>query len=74
MDAKSRDTGHAVRLTDESYQRLLSLQQVIASRGWQVVGVESAEPATLAAVLGMTIAQVSDLVAELEVEKQKGKG
>ena len=38
-----------------------------------MVGVKSAEPATLAAVLGMAIAQVSDMVAELTAEK-KGEG
>jgi hypothetical protein len=71
MATETAEPGQPVKLARKSYRRLLELQQVIAARGWQVVGVQSTEQATLAAVMGMAIEQVCDLVPELASAKRE---
>ena len=64
MDSKPRDTGHAVRLTDEDYRQLLSLQQKVVMHGWSVVGEQGTVQPTLAAVVGVAIAHLSDMATK----------
>jgi hypothetical protein len=63
---QARETGHAVRVSTESFENLVKVREVVASRGWRAIGVESTRPPTLSAVVEQAIVLLLDQVAEEE--------
>ena len=59
MPMKQHAAGHAVRIGAEAFEKLSEMQELVARRGWGVLGLDTARPATLSAIVEEAIGQLA---------------
>jgi hypothetical protein len=55
MPKKTRDDGRAVKIRGEAFRKLIRMQELVASRGWCALGIESTRQPTLSEVVEQAI-------------------
>jgi hypothetical protein len=55
MPKKTRDDGRSVKIRGDAFRKLIHMQELVASRGWCALGIESTRQPTLSEVVEQAI-------------------